>query len=157
MGRWHWDWAWLSHWAWSPAEGRIKENTGSWGIKDIHLRIVIMKINSDTQEKHLSLNDLPVLQMTSRVLAQPSLLAESDIQVGHDGENWAVMSVLNHSLAISRSPFGCLPSAAWAYMLMCRIYGCGQQNNNKLSHYECSGPIVPNLCPLPWQLNRSGL
>lgn len=79
------------------------------------------------------------------------------IKAGHDCENWPLMSTLNHNLAILRSPCGCLPSAVWECMMMCGIYGCRQQNNNKLAHYKCSGAIVPNLCPLPWQLNRSGL
>lgn len=57
------------------------------------------------------LTDLPVLQMTSMVLAQPSLLGEMNIKAGHDCENWALMSILNHNLAILCSPFGRLPSA----------------------------------------------
>lgn len=56
-------------------------------------------------------SDLPVLQMMSTVLAQPSLLGERNIKLGHDRENWAFMSILNHNLAIPPSPFGCLPSA----------------------------------------------
>lgn len=94
------------------------------------------------------LTHLPVLQMVAgMVLAQPSLIGKRKIKSGHDRDNWAFMSILNHNLAISFSPFGCLPSAVWVYML-CGIYGSGQQNNNKLAHYKWfGGNSTHPLCP----------
>lgn len=86
----------------------------------------------------------------SKVLAQAFLFGERNIKPGHDCENWAFMSILNHNLDVPLSPFGCLPSAVWVYMIMCGIYGCGQQNNNKLAHYKwfrgnCAKPLSPPL------------
>lgn len=96
------------------------------------------------------LTDLPVLQMTSMALAQPSLVGERNIKIRSWSWKLGVYVNIKSQSGHSLSPFGCLPSVVWVYMMMCGIYGSGQQNNNKLAHYKwfrgnCDQPLSPPL------------
>ena len=50
--------------------------------------------------------------MTSMVLAQPFLLGDRNIKSGHDGENWAFMSIL-------KSQSGYSPVSIWVPPICC--------------------------------------
>lgn len=142
MGRWHSDWAWVSHWAGSPAEDNIKTAQAHMVWKDMHLSTVKMDIHWEKlnrKQKKNPLTDWVTCVANDEYGARSAFPAGSkrSTKAGHDRENWPLMSTLNHNLAILCAPCGRHPSAVWdVCMMMCRIYDCGLQKQQQI------GPIL---------------